>query len=84
MTTLFLLCSLFFPRISLLYCYLTEQIPSNDTPFILDAILSIFFPRFLIAYWGYEDVHILWTILFILVGIMEMSASRVTVRYRKY
>ncbi|MDD5361139.1 MAG: hypothetical protein PHN88_03340 [Ignavibacteria bacterium] len=48
MDTLFLVLSLFLPRITLIYCYFTHHIPFNNVPFIGDALLTVFLPRVLV------------------------------------
>lgn len=77
MTTSFLVFSLLFPRLTLLWCYLTSGIPINSTPVAVDVVGSIFVPRFLIAFWTYEaHTHIAWTLLFVLFGLAELGGSR--------
>ncbi len=48
LTTLFLVASLFVPRISLLVLYMQSMVPLNPTPFVVDVILSIFIPRIMV------------------------------------
>lgn len=71
LTTLFLIASLFVPRISLLVMYLQGLVPLNPTPFVADVLLSVFIPRamclILIAscygFSGWFWVHLVATIL---------------------
>lgn len=48
LTTLFLVASLFVPRISILVMWLQGMVPPNPVPWLGDLLLSIFFPRVLI------------------------------------
>jgi uncharacterized membrane protein YdjX (TVP38/TMEM64 family) len=49
MDNLFLVLSLFLPRITLLIYYFFYHIPPNNVPFIGDLLLSVFLPRVLIV-----------------------------------
>lgn len=51
--TWFLLLSLLFPRITLLFWWLAGNLPYNTTPFVGDVFASIFVPRILILVWIY-------------------------------
>jgi len=44
----FLLLSLFVPRFTLFFWWLTGNLPYNTTPLLADVICSIFLPRILI------------------------------------
>lgn len=48
MDSIFLVLSLFLPRVTLIIYYLLNQIPLNTVPFLGDIILTIFIPRALI------------------------------------
>jgi hypothetical protein len=48
MDTIFLVLSLFLPRLTLIIYYFIHQIPFNNVPFIGDALLTVFLPRVLI------------------------------------
>jgi hypothetical protein len=73
MTTWFLILCLFFPRLTLLFSWLTDNLPDNDTPFWADFFLTLFFPRFLVAYWASNlNVHVIWIILLVLLGVAEL------------
>jgi len=74
MTNMFIVFALFFPRLTLLICWLTSALPTNSTPFFVDILLAIFAPRFLVAFWLYEaGAHPLLIALFILFGLGEMG-----------
>lgn len=75
MTTAFLVFGLFVPRLTLLWTYCFGNMPVNSTPFALDVVGAILVPRFLIAYWTYENhVHVMWTIMYVVLGLAELSA----------
>lgn len=81
MSTWFLILCLFFPRLTLFFSWATGGIPANDTPFWADVIMSIFLPRFLVAYWAScLNVHVIWVLLLILFGVAELlgGANRTT------
>ena len=77
MTTAFLLISLFFPRLTLLWYWLNAGwMPLNTTPFALDVFLSLFWPNFLIAYWCYENgVHPMWVVAHIIMGVAKLVST---------
>jgi hypothetical protein len=49
----FLLISIFLPRFTLFFWWLTGNLPYNTTPFAADVIASIFLPRILILVYIY-------------------------------
>ncbi len=49
MDNLFLVLSLFLPRLTLVIYYFFYNIPPNNVPFIGDLLLSVFLPRVLIV-----------------------------------
>lgn len=55
MSTLFLFCAAFFPRLTLLVCYLFAGLPLNSTPFGVDLLCAFFCPRLLVAWWAFES-----------------------------
>lgn len=76
MDPLFIGCSFFFPRITLVVAWYLEMMPANSTPFVLDVIAALFAPRLLIAWWLYEaNAHPLLVGLFVLAGIWEYMRS---------
>lgn len=50
----FLLLSLFFPRLVLFFWWLTENLPYNTTPLLVDFFAAIFIPRVLILVYIYS------------------------------
>ncbi len=48
MDTVFLVVSLFLPRLTLIFYYLIHQLPVNTVPFIGGILLTVFIPRALI------------------------------------
>jgi len=56
MSTIFLILSLFLPRITLLIYYFGFSIPPNSVPFWGDAILAVFLPRVLVLIYIYENM----------------------------
>ncbi|MBL7127866.1 MAG: hypothetical protein ISS16_02660 [Ignavibacteria bacterium] len=48
MDSLFLVLSLFIPRITLIIFYFTGSIPYNSVPFVGDILLTVFIPRVLV------------------------------------
>ena len=50
----FLLISLFIPRFTLLFWWLTGNLPYNETPLIADVLCSVFLPRVLILVYIYS------------------------------
>jgi hypothetical protein len=73
MSDYILFFGLFFPRITLALCFINNQVPINSTPFILDCIGSLFFPRLLIAFWAFElGEHPLWIAIYLIFGLLEL------------
>jgi hypothetical protein len=55
MENIFLVLSLFVPRITLVLFFFMHSIPYNNVPLIGDAILAIFLPRVLILIYVVEN-----------------------------
>lgn len=55
MENIFLVLSLFLPRISLILFYLIHSIPNNNVPFVGDALLALFLPRVLVLIYIVEN-----------------------------
>lgn len=84
MTTLFILCAFFFPRITLIACFFLGTMPPNDTPLAADIIAAIIAPRLLVAWWLYSaNAHPLLVGLFAVGGIMELLGGGSRARRRK-
>ena len=76
MSNLFLLLCLFFPRLTLLSTHLFGTMPANDTPYAIDVLMAIFFPRVLVAYWGQElGIHIGWIFMLVVFAVLEKAGS---------
>jgi len=74
--TLFLLISLFFPRISLFIAYLVGGIPFNNVPLFFDLLGALIFPRLLIMYYiVYADLGTGWLIAHIIALIIKMAIN---------
>lgn len=85
-TTTFLVLGLLFPRLTLLFTYLFGNMPDNSTPFGADVLCAILMPRFLIAFWVYEQhLNAIWIVLYVFFGIAELlsSSGRKTINIRR-
>ncbi len=81
---LFLLCGLFFPHLTLGWCWFVGAVPANDTSFDVDVVGAIFAPRLLISYWLYEDDRPVMALLYFLVFLGAVSGeSAATQRKRR-
>ena len=70
MTACFLIGVGFFPRLTLLLCWLTHAMPTNTTPFLIDIIGVLFAPRLLIAYWLFAGGYSYWLVaIFTILGL---------------
>lgn len=79
MPTCFLFCAAFFPRMTLLTCWIIGIIPHNNTPFIVDALAGFFAPRLLVAWWAHElQLHPLISVVFVLLELVEKFGARAT------
>ncbi len=56
MDTIFLVLSLFLPRITLLIYYFSHGIPANNMPLIGDFLLTVFLPRVLILIYVVDNL----------------------------
>jgi hypothetical protein len=68
-----LVAGLFFPRLSLFIAWLgTGTYPPNTLAPLLNLVLWLFFPRFLMAFYIYTDIGMnnLWFWAYIVTGIM--------------
>ena len=55
MENIFLVLSLFIPRISLVLFFLVHSIPYNNVPLIGDMLLTVFLPRVLVLIYVVEN-----------------------------
>ncbi len=84
----FLLLGLVLPRLTIFIAWLTTGIPANSLPDLVNFVLWLIFPRFLIAYFIYADIgtNNLWFWAYVLLGIFglvgESGVSRRVVRRR--
>lgn len=73
---MFLICGLLFPRLTLLVCHLTGNMPANPTDYWTDVVGGILAPRLLIAYWATATgEHVMWTVLYCLVWLLAPFAA---------
>lgn len=75
---IFLLISLFFPRITLIIAWLNSSIPFNNVPFFSDFLGALVFPRLLIMYYiVYAELGTGWLIAHIIAFIIKMIMNGV-------
>jgi hypothetical protein len=61
-----------FPRLTILIAWLSNAIPNNDVPFLLDFVCAFFAPRILIAYYSHlNNMHPLITGLLVSLQVYE-------------
>jgi len=67
----FLLLGLFLPRLTLFIAWLETGIPINPLPDLVNFVLWLVFPRFLIAFYIYTDIGVnnIWFWAYIATGI---------------
>ncbi len=58
MDAVFLVLTLFFPRILLFIYYMKGWIPPNALPFWGDAVMSVFIPRVLVLIYIYHNLGV--------------------------
>jgi hypothetical protein len=81
MTSSFLIWAAFFPRITLLLCYWTDNLPTNTTDHGFDVLAAIFAPYSLIGWWAYNDHGLTeWAILFAVLQIFAIARTARTVQ----
>jgi hypothetical protein len=87
MENIFLVLSLFLPRITLILFYLVHSIPYNNVPFIGDFLLTIFLPRVLILIYIVENYGTgspwFWIHLVVAVLVYIFSGKKVSKRKLK-
>ena len=82
---IFLILSLFLPRITLLGAFLFWSIPANTVPIWGDILLGIFLPRVLILIYIYENMgpnHWFWIHLAVALFVYLYSGRKVSKRRR--
>jgi hypothetical protein len=80
-----LVCGLVFPRLVLFIAWLTAgAYPPNPLPDLLNFVLWLMFPRFLIAFYIFTDIGMnnLWFWAYIATGIAGMFGESGYVRHR--
>ncbi len=82
----FLIFSLFFPRITLLVCFLQDWYPKNTVPFVADVLLGVFLPRALILIYIYQNMGYdnIWFVAHLLVMIMVYFGGGRETRRRRW
>jgi len=85
MDTVFLILSLFIPRITLVIFYFIHSIPVNSVPFIGDVLLTIFLPRVLILIYIVDNLgtHSPWFWIHLIVAIIVYLSSGKAYNKRK-
>jgi hypothetical protein len=53
--TWFLILSLFVPRLTLFFWWMTNNLPYNTTPFVGDVLCTVFVPRVLVLIYIYQN-----------------------------
>ena len=85
MEIIFLVLSLFIPRITLIIFYFLHSIPYNNVPFIGDILLTIFLPRVLILIYIVENfgvespwfwIHLVVAVLVYIFGGKKVNKRR--------
>ena len=85
-STWFLVLGLFLPRVTLIAAYLTQTMPPNNVPFILDVLGLVLLPRVLICIYvafnmGYNEWFWLHLIVALVVyGVSSSKGKRVLCR----
>lgn len=80
-----LVLGLFFPRFALFLAWLGFwPYPPNDLPLILNFVLWLIFPRFLMAYYIYLNIGVntLWFLAYVILGIVGFFGESGYVRRR--
>lgn len=78
-STWFLVLGLFLPRVTLAAAYLTQTMPPNNVPFLLDVVGALFLPRVLICIYiafnmGYNEWF--WIHLIVALVVYGFSSSK--------
>ncbi len=80
-----LVAGLFFPRLSLFVAWLVSgAYPANTLPDLLNFVLWLFVPRFLMAFYVYSDIGVnnVWFWAYIVTGIVGFFGESGYVRHR--
>lgn len=87
MDNVFLVISLFFPRIMLIIYYFMHSIPTNSVPFIGDVLLTVFIPRALILIYIADNLgtgsHWFWIHLVIAILVYLFGGNKATKKWGK-
>ena len=86
MDNLFLILTLFIPRITLIIYFLLHQIPYNNVPFIGDVLLTIFLPRVLVLIYIADNLGTssVWFWIHLVVAVMVyIAGSRKSYKWKK-
>jgi hypothetical protein len=86
--TWFLVLGLFLPRVTLIAAYLTDSMPPNNVPFILDVVGAVFLPRVLICIYiaynmGYNEWFWLHLVVALIVYGFSSSKGKKALRRKK-
>lgn len=77
MSEVFLVFSLFFPRITLIIYYFWIQIPFNTIPFGIELVVSLFLPRVLVLVYIVQNVGTdsVWFWIHLVVAVIVFLSS---------
>ena len=80
----FLLLGLLLPRLTLFIAWLQTGIPVNPLPDLVNFVLWLIFPRFLIAFFIYTDMgtNNIWFWAYIITGVAGMLGESGYARHR--
>jgi len=74
MSSIFILMSAFFTRLTLILYFSMGIIPKHDTPIIADVLGFLFAPKLMIAWWMYiAGMNPFLITLFIVLGLLEIE-----------
>jgi hypothetical protein len=79
-----LIIGLFLPRLGLFIAWITSGYPPNALPDLVNFVLWLFIPRFLMAYYIYSDIgtNNVWFWAYVLTGILGLFGEGGYARHR--
>jgi len=87
MDNIFLILSLFLPRITLIIYYLIHAIPYNNVPLVGDILLTVFLPRVLILIYIADNLgtnsYWFWIHLVVAILVYFFSGNKAQKRWRR-
>lgn len=75
LTTTMNIMAIFFPRLTLWWCWLKGWIPANDINFYAELFLTLFVPNVLVAIYNFSAGNTVWGVVHLVLALLRMGGE---------